>query len=346
MVSVDDAALAMYQGAENDCLMFYACLDRARAREAVLFALEWRGLKPPLHVLEMLWQTEGLRNPYPFFVPAVFDEVDLWEGILRDLVAHKMWDALSSYRATHARAVFGHLICSSLYLQALDDAPEIGLRLCTCYVSPSAIAPRHMHRLAALLPHHTAAVLGWLERLPGGHLAHIADTLIRLPGVDNLLEKMVLHPMFRAAVARRRGASLVCLLAVPLAELTDEELRVMVTTYLGARARLSLGRCYAWHTEQLRRGMATGGQTYGPPVVPQTVHELLYWVSFYYELPPHDPYLLAKTVREQPVASSRLPVDLVSAVKRDACRMAQDVQLAGRWSLPKELMRHVASFVG
>lgn len=346
-MDLDDAALTLYQSDSFDCSVFYAHVEHARAQEAILFALEWRSLNPPILVLEALWRAQGVRNPYPFFVPAVFDKAALWERILRDLVAHQAWDAVSCYRATHARAVFGHLACASLYVKALDEAPAIGLRLCTCYVAPGLVTARDVRRLGELLPDHTAAVLGWLERLQGSQLVHIADVLLRMPGVDALLEKMVLEPAFCAAVARRRGSSLVCLLALPLASLTDAELRLMVATYLGARARLGLGRCYAWHTEQLRRGIPRGGQTYGPPVVPASVHELLYWVSFYYELPPYNPYLLAKTVREEPAASRALAaVDLAAAVRQGARYAAHEVALTGRWPLPPDLMRHVSSFVG
>lgn len=350
-VQLDSAALAVYENRCDDCTIFYDYLDDPRSCEAILFALEWRELNPPLHVLEVLWPMMRRRNPFPFFVVPVFDKVQLWERIIRDLVDDGNWAALACHRATHARAVFGHLACSSLYCQALYDSPAVGLRLCTCYVSPLSLSRRDMRQLGTLLPAHTVDVVAWLERMPVSQLVHVSAELLTLPGVDYLLEKMVRHPVFRAAVAKQRGLSTVCLLTLPLSQLSDEELGVMINVYLPRRSRLQLGQCLEWHTERLRRGLPTREIGYGPPPVPRTVHEQLYWIRFYHEHAPYNPYLLAKALREQPDACANLRGhyrgrSIHDEVARHRAQMVCDVQLVGRWPLPRDVVTYIASFVG
>ena len=304
---MDDMAAALYRGEPCDCALFYQHLDMPRAQQAVLYALEHLGVEPPLPALVFLWTKYGQANPYAFFVPAVFQHIDLWTNIIRDLVHVGQWEALNSYKATRPAAAAGHMRCGDLYITSEGRA------LASVYTTT------------------------WM-------LLRCVDDLLKLTDVDHLLERLVTFPEFAAAVQRSTSTSPVCLLARPVQDLTDDEFRGMVLLYMRDRERIGLGPCLHWHTEALRRGDPICATRWVVARDPADVHELLHGAAAGLEMP-YVPHLWSKALREQPVACAKLGPDMAAALQLHSRRMDMHVQRAGRWVLPKDLVKAVARYL-
>jgi len=343
-LDMDALAVRLYRGydmATDDYEVLYRNIDMPRAQEAIMYALEHRGADPPLEALRTLWALHGIEHPYAFFVDAVFQHATFWAEIIQCLVAEGRWDAISSVRAMQWHADGGHMLCSRLYVQGLFTHTDIAIRMVVLYAKPEQMEEQHMRHL---VQHMSATVLHWFGRLQAEQLIHIADDLLQMDEVDHLLEIIAGHEGFKSAVQRNPTArSKVARLGMRVQDLTDDHFVEMVRTYMLKRGRLGLGLCLHWNTDAMRRGMEnTCTLGFGPPPNPPAdVHELLYA-----EGNGGSPYLVAKTLREEPVACRGRVGDTMREHWR-AHRARQEARICsgvGAWALPEDIMRAIAAF--
>lgn len=350
MTDLHELAADFYKDPHVNCSqVMYQHAAQPIAQEVILYALEWRHWSPPQHVLRLLWNQHGFKDPTPFFTCAVFQHLPLWTDILHDLIRERRWHNIAWHSAVQPSAWHGHLRCAPLYLQALldcDDASEAAvlLRLGASFAAPDMISRDHVLCVVHWLDRgcHDDA-MKWLNMLDGERLQHAAPRLLRMPGTDTLLENAVGFAAFQQAV---REAPDVCTpvadLVRPLHELDDARLQIMEWTYGGTGfAKIE------WHTEQLKRNLPKHNAN---QVIfePYDVHQLLLWATrhgTYHMGLPHSAHLVATALREHPQACANCPADLQRLLREHRQRQKTCAELAGSWPLPSELRDMVALYM-
>ena len=342
MNSLYHAAAEFYRDPSQDNrTMWYKHVNTDIAREIIMYGMQWRGWRPDAEVVMQVWDRYGMQDPSVFFCEAVFRHRAVWARIATLLHDAWRWDDL--VKAMHCSAWQGHDDDAGYrYLYGLLHGPDdhMGPLLVLCDSFADQLQPAHMVRLIHLMHNgYFVDVMLLLNKLSGKTLAHIVPMLLRMEGVDHLIEMVAfdnLPALKQALEVVPEAQTPVTDLARPLAALTDARLLCMVQCYsFTALSRME------WHTALCERGLPSRGYFTVPDMEPCNVHEAIWsarWLSSVYGTP----HIIARALQLHPKAC---PPCMHEYMERHRERCAATMKRAGKWDIPEVLTTLISTYM-